>query len=423
MLLYMGDYAIMVLQKTIIKDYCQNEIKNEWLVCKDSFPLFLIAISNETKTENEKNIQTISADLRQQVDNFSRFPIGRKRWKRKALNSFKKVLSTESILGTHRFLNQQTLDAFQEELMEFLRQARRFSPELSIDGIGQAIRNYIVYLMFNELNQVKYGFNTACFGYSMLYPFTDNFIDSNEYSHEEKKQYNQMIRDKIEGKVIHPASIHQKKTCDLLQAIESKYPRDNDSTVFNLLLMMLEAQEASLLQQNTISTLTSEERLDISLYKGGISVLIDRFFVEKEITEEDLLFYLEFGFFLQLADDLRDIDEDNKNGNQTIFTLDLQFEQQEKIVNKMLHFLQQIMDSYQAENSFFKSFVLANCYQLIYLSVAGSKCFFSKEYLDKLENYINVTYLFLENSGDILPKNNKKGKENNYMKLLDEMIF
>jgi len=413
----------MVLQKKIVKDYCLGKVKNEWMESKDSFPTFLIAISTKTRSENETYIQSVSDDFKKQCNKFSRVPIRRKKWKRETLNLLKQVLSTELIIGIHRFINQTTLDSFQENLTEFLRHIRQFAPELSMDGIGQAARNYIVYMMFNELNQLDHCFNTACFGYSMLYPFTDNYIDSKSYSAGEKKQYNQIIRDKIEGNITHPNSIHQKKTCDLLQEIESKYPRNNDSTIYTLLLMMLEAQEDSLQQQNTIKALTSEERLDISLYKGGISVLIDRFFVEKEITEEDLIFYLEFGFFLQLADDLRDINEDRSDANQTIFTLDFQFEQQEKIVNKMLHFLQRIMESYQAENATFKDFILSNCYQLIYISVAGSKSFFSKEYLDQLGAYLNVSYLFLENIKDNQLKNNIITAEENYMKILDEMIF
>jgi len=413
----------MVLQKENIKACCLGKIKNEWLESDDSFPTFLTPISNKIKSENEKYIQTASDDLKKQSNNFSRFPFGRKRWKKKTTILLKQVLSTESIICIHQFLNQPTIDSFQEQLTEFLRQTRQFAPELSIDGIGQAARNYIVYLMFDELNQMDHNFNTACFGYSMLYPFTDNYIDSNEHSDEEKKQYNQLIRDKIEGNLIYPNSTHQKKTCELLQAIESKYPRDNNPTIFNLLLMMLEAQENSLLQQTIIDTLTIEERLDISLYKGGISVLIDRFFVEKEITEDDLHFYLEFGFFLQLADDLRDIEEDSKNGNQTIFTLDLRFEHQEKIVNKMLQFLYRIMNSYLVENNDFKNFILSNCYQLIYLSVAGSKCFFSKEYLDKLENYLNISYLYLDKLKNNQPNNNTTKTPDNYMNILDTMLF
>ena len=412
----------MVIQKEIIKDFCLGKIKNEWLESKDSFPTFLTAISNKTKSENEQYIQTVSDSFRKQLNSFSRIPILRKRWKRKTMNLLNQVLSQETIIGTLHYLNQQTRDLFQEELMEFIRHARQFAPESSMNDIGQAVRNYIVYMMFNELNLVHHGFNVACFGYSMLYPFTDNYIDSNDYSDEEKRQYNQIIRDKIEGKVVHPKSIHQKKTCDLLQAIESKHPRKNDPTIFNLLLMMLEAQEDSLLQQNSNVVLTVDKRLDISLYKGGISVLIDRFFIEKEIAEEDLLFYLEFGFFLQLADDLRDIDEDSNNGNQTIFTLDLRSEQQEKIVNKMLYFLDRIMASYKAKNDSFKNLILLNCYQLIYLSVAGSKPFFSKEYLDKLENYFNVSYPFLESLNSNQFKTDKISTADNYMKILDEMI-
>jgi len=413
----------MVLQREIIKDCCQSKIKNEWLESKDSFPTFLTAISNETKSENENYIQTISNSFKKQLNSFSRIQIGRKRWKKKTIDLFNQVLSQETIIGIHLFLNQQTLDLFHEELMEFIRQVRTFAPELLINEIGQAIRNYIVYLMFKELNNAEHEFNIACFGYSMLYPFTDNYIDSNEYSDEEKQQYNQIIRDKIKGKVIHPTSVHQERTCDLLHSIESRYPRQTDSTIFNLLLMMLEAQENSLLQQNSNVILTVDERLDISLYKGGVSVLIDRFFVDKEITEEDMVFYLEFGFFLQLADDLRDIEEDSNNGNQTIFTFDLRFEQQEKVVNKMLNFLNQIMDTYQAENNIFKNFILINCYQLIYLSVAGSKRFFSKEYLDKLEVYLNVSYLFIERLNSDQLTNKKPNSPDKYMKILDEMIF
>jgi len=100
----------------------------------------------------------------------------------------------------------------------------------------------------------------------------------------------------------------------------------------------------------------------------------------------------------------------------------LRFEQQEKIVNKMLNFLQRIMDSYEAENDNFKDFILSNCYQLIYISVFGSKCFFSKEYLNELEIYLNVTYLFLEKLKSDQLKNNKINANVNYIKILDEMI-
>jgi len=406
---------------TNISNYL-NIIKNDWVSAEHLFPDFLLEISAEAKANNEQYFQMISVDFQKQLKSFPHIPIGRKKWKLKMLTLIKGVLYKETIIGLHKSTDQQTIDAFQEEIKAFLHQVRIFAPELSFSDIGQAIRNYMVYVMFKEINQIKSDFNMAGFGYSMLYPFTDNYIDNMKYSDKEKLEYNQIIRDKLEDKEVHPQSLHQQKTCDLLQAIELQYPRAIDSTIYELLLMMLEAQEDSIRQQNKGILLTTEERLDISLYKGGISVLIDRFFVKKKLNKEDYIFYLGMGFFLQLADDLQDIKEDSLQGHQTIFTIDLHSHQEEKIVNKMLHFIHQIMADYPAENDNFKNFVLTNCYQLIFTSAVGSKEFFSQEYLDQLEKYLPVTYPYLEKMRNNKAENKDMKIQDKYMKMLDEIL-
>lgn len=412
----------MLLGKDTIKDICLHEIKNAWQAAPDTFPDFLTEISIETKTQNEKYIQTVSRDLQKLLKSFPVNTKSRGKWKHKITGILNHILSEETIIGVHYAMNQETLYAFQDELTDFLVHARRFAPELSIEEIGQAIRNYVVYMIFNEMNQLRPGFSIAGFGYSMLYPFTDNYIDNPLCSDMDKVQYNQLIRDKIAGSEVHPETIYQQKTCDLLSAIESEYPRDSDATIFTMLLMMLDAQEDSLRQQSKGTSLSLSERLDISLYKGGISVLIDRFFVKKEITEDDLIFYLEFGFFLQLADDLQDIREDSRAGHQTSLTLDVSSVCEEKTVNKMLHFVHQILHDFHAENDVFKNFVLNNCYQLIYSSAVGSREFFSLEYLEKLEKYLPVTYPFLEKMNRKQNDNKDFKIQDKYMNMMDEMI-
>jgi hypothetical protein len=257
----------------------------------------------------------------------------------------------------------------------------------------------------------------------MLYPFTDNYIDSTAISSQDKAEYNQMIRDKIAGKEVHPNSEHQIKTCELLQDIEDEYPREQDTAVFTLLHMMLQAQEESLRQQHRHTILTPGERLEVSLFKGGISVLIDRYLVRKELTKEELIFYLGMGFFLQLADDLQDIGSDSEQGYQTLLTLDLSTKKEEEAVNKLIHFIHNIMEAYHAENDTFKDFVRSNCYQLIFTSLAGSKKFFSVEYAGQIEKYLPVTYDFLEEwrSSFIINKDEKTQAQ--YMQLLDHIIF
>lgn len=412
----------MKLDKETLKDICYNDIRTLWLEAEDTFPDFLIEVSKETKHKNEEYIREISDALQKQFNKIPKLNFGRKRWIKKNENLIHTFLQEETVLGVHRTISEHSLHAYQEELKTFLRRARSFAPELSLEGIGQAIRNYIVYIMFVELYQKESDFHTACFGYSMLYPYTDNYIDSSHISEKEKQQYNQMIKDKLEGKKVNPVTIHHQKTCELLQMIEDRYPREEKPSIFLLLLMMLEAQEYSLSQQKLQTQLTVEERLKISLYKGGTSVFIDRYFVDREITKDDLIFYLSFGFFLQLADDLQDIKSDSTYGNQTLFTVDFHYDQEEKLVNKLFHFLHRIINNYPMDHNNYKEFMLTNCCQLIFSSIAGSKEFFSKEYLNQLERYLPVTYPFMENMQINRFEHIDLLTEDKYMQVLDIMI-
>jgi hypothetical protein len=412
----------MTLNKNMIQNIYLFQLKNVWLLSESSFPSFLETTAIEKQIDNQEFMESFILKFKKQIHHFPKFSFGKKRWKRKTLSMFNQVLNKETIIGIHHSIDSPTLALFQTELKDFLRQVRLFSDELDLSGIGQATRNYVVYMMFNELHQIKPFYNQAAFGYSMLYPFTDNYIDSKLYTAEEKHNYNNLIREKIMGNPISTESIHQLKTCDLLQMIEDKYPRNHDNTIFDLLLMMLDAQEESLLQQHHGPYLSLDRRLDISLYKGGISVLIDRYFVNCPLTKEDLNFYLGFGFFLQLADDLQDIKEDSTQGNQTIFTLDLNPSELEKIVNQMFHFVYNLMNAYETPKKEFQGFILQNCYQLIISSVLGSKEYFSSDYITSLEKHFPISFDYLEKLKSSMVVNKENKESLNYMSILDEMI-
>ncbi len=408
----------MLPDKASIKTKYLTIIKQIWLEADDQFPAFLKPVSEATKSDNEQYSRKLSKDFNIQVNRFPRFLLGRKRWKRRMLSLIEDVLRHETVIGIHQSMKESEIASFREELMVFLKQVRAFAPELELEGIGQALRNYIVYVMFKYIHRIQSGFSMAGFGYSMLYPFTDNYIDSRSYTAGEKVEYNRLIRDKIEGRPVHPGTAHQRKTCDLLDAIFLNF----DHSVSRLLLMMLEAQEESLRQQDNGVALTDEECLDISLYKGGISVLVDRYLIGKELNEEEIIFYLGLGFFLQLADDLQDIKSDSEQGWQTLLTLNISHEYEERYINKLLHFIHTVMSSYQAENNGFKDFILANCYQLVLTSVIGSKEYFSQDYIDAIGRYLPVTVAFYEEmQRDMIYNQNSRDPEQ-YLKLMDVII-
>jgi len=412
----------MKLGKSIISDTCFGKVKNIWLDAPDSFPTFLTEISDEEKEENEQYIYKASADFQSLVKSFPVKKRGRLKWKQTMLARIDLVLREESVIGVHKAMDERTLNLFREDMNVCLRKVREFAPELPLESIGQAIRNYIVYSMLCELYGIESAFHPAIFGYSMLYPFTDNYIDSTSVSVLEKAEYNQIIRDKIAGRTVQPHTPHQIKTCELLSMIESKYPREADSTVYLLLELMLDAQQGSMRQQNENTLLTNEERLDISLYKGGLSVLLDRYFVGREITADDLSFYLAFGFFLQIADDLQDIKADSNGRNQTLFTADTANRTHERIVNKLLHFVHRIFSLYEQDNDKFKNFILTNCYCLIFSSAAGSGEFFSREYTEKIAKYLPVSFAFLGKAGGYQMGKKDSRLKDQPLKMLDELI-
>jgi geranylgeranyl pyrophosphate synthase len=175
--------------------------------------------------------------------------------------------------------------------------------------------------------------------------------------------------------------------------------------------------------QQKIINLTEKERLKISIYKGGLSVLIDRYLINKTLAEEDIIFYLSFGFFLQLADDLLDIREDIETGSQTIFSLDVSSEHLELLVNKLFAYVHNLFSNYTSINENFKDFVLKNCYYLILYGVSENKEVLSKAYLNKLEKYFPVHYSYLDDLKVSIQQLNATVKQSNYMKLLDDFLI
>lgn len=82
----------------------------------------------------------------------------------------------------------------------FVKQARSFDRELTVVSLFQACRN--VWIM-NGL-QLILGRNVeltpAIFAYSMLYPYTDNFVDDPLISPAEKLEFSQRFASRLAGK-------------------------------------------------------------------------------------------------------------------------------------------------------------------------------------------------------------------------------
>lgn len=410
-----------LFNRTTVKNTYLSDIKRLWTLSSDTFPDFLKEYSPEEQEKNKIYLQKVIEEFNLHTKKYPRLPFFQKKWKDKTYSILYRVLNEETILNLHSCLSSERLESFVSEIQEFLREVRGYTPELTLDGIGQAMRNYIVYQMFKEIHLDTSGFLKACYGYSMLYPFTDNYIDNGALTTGEKGRYNKLIRDYIMTGRAEPLCGYDEKTLYFLECIRKTYQEKELKNITDLLLMMLDAQEESLRQQKKELLLNARDRLDISLYKGGMSVLIDRFFVKNKMSGADMLFYLGFGFFLQLADDLQDIAEDSGKGSQTLLTLDLSAEQEEKTVNRLFFFIRDLCGSHPSGNNDFLRFVLANCYLLLLMGIYKSREYFTSGYLKKMERFFPVPFSCLETMGYIPFENSGKDQEK-LMKIMDTML-
>ncbi|SHO43332.1 hypothetical protein [Anaerocolumna xylanovorans] len=397
-------------------------VRERWLSANDTFPPYLTEVPQADKNKNEAYAKEISAQFHRQITGYPRLPFGKRKWNKKTYKLLYQVLSEETVLGLHHYLSRERIEVFVSETKEFIKTLRMDVPAMSFEDMGQALRNYIVYLMFKEIHQDTSLFSKACYGYSMLYPFTDNYIDNTACTKEEKARYNSLIRDFLKGESVNTTSWYDEKTLYFLSAAKDDCIEGEPCPVTELLLLMLDAQVESLSQQRTDILLDYEKRLAISMYKGGMSVLIDRYFVKEKITREDMVFYLGFGFFLQLADDLQDIKEDSMKDHQTLFTISPRCEEAEKTVNKLLSFITDLCRSFPAGNKPFLEFVLMNCYQLILMGVQKSQEYFPKDYMKSIEKYFPVSFSFLAQMPEN-PFGSSQPETEKLQKIMDTMLM
>lgn len=402
----------MIFDKKRVETVCYQTILNSWQMSADTFPDFLTPISREERQKNEQFLTHQMKHLQKLLKSYKNPFVIKRFWKKKFNALINTLLFQEPIIGIADTFSTEILNDMQREFRLFFDAASAFDEKMDMDEIGQAARNYLVYDVFTEIHEQPHSMTPAIFGYSMLYPYTDNYIDNPGLSEKEKETYNQMIADRILGKEIMTENAYWKKTCELLDDVTQFYEKEDKTDIQQGLLFMLEAQKKSLSQtkkENTI-LLTQDEIFRISSYKGGISVLLDRFYVSSSMTQEDFVFYLSYGFFLQLADDLQDITEDRHTMRQTLFTTDsmLNFDESvckkhnETILNRVFHYLHNIMEAYSMHNTALKNFIEKNCHLLLMYSALLSGENFNTSYLEQFTSYLPVSLPFLQHLKEAL---------------------
>jgi len=293
---------------------------------------------------------------------------------------------------------------FSRVATELAREARRLDRAISATDIFQACRNAWTACALQALMGQPMRLTPSIFAYSMLYPYTDNYLDDPSASLAAKLAFSSRFRRRLEGQAIGALNGREAIIWRLVEMIEEEYPRKAWPEVYVRLLAIHEAQEKSVRMLRLGSSPENVDVLGQSFEKGGTSVAADACLVAGALSPEEARAAFGWGALLQLEDDLQDLQQDLRENNRTIFTQTLVDARRgaslDALTTRMLQFGNRVMceiERMPANHSSLPGTILnhrplremirMSCSLLPVWSAGDSAKCFTRDYLAHLESY------------------------------------
>ena len=127
---------------------------------------------------------------------------------------------------------------------QFSGMARRYDPLMSSADIYQASRNVSSMNLMQLLLGLPIEITPSVFAYSMLYPYTDNYLDDPAISHETKMGFNRRFWNRLAGKPVPPAGGQEKRIWEMIEMVEGQYDRSSNPEIYASLLAIHERKRA-----------------------------------------------------------------------------------------------------------------------------------------------------------------------------------
>jgi len=393
------------------KNMIYNELKEKWWRASSSFKITTGKTNYFQKKKKQKQFDVILDKASKYINSMPKEEDKRVQWEKDGEALLNEFIEKEPMFKL-QYIDANLKEGISKSTKEFIKAARDFDKKLPVEDIGQAMRNVWIINMLQAIFQDNVEFSRAIFGYSMLYPYTDNFLDDTKVSKEEKRRFNNKFSLRLKGEKVSSKDNYEEKVYKLVHNIEEVFPRIEFPKVYESLLKIQEGQVKSLMQQEKVTIPYDTDIMNISLEKGGDSVLVDGYLIRGTLTQEEEEFCLGYGFLLQIADDLQDVKEDLKNDHMTIMSQLAGKYDLDPLANKLINFTLEFMDNHSClknKNSL-GELIKNNCIILILFSVVLSKEYFSDKYVKKIEGYLPFTIEYIESLKDKVSKKiNRKG--------------
>lgn len=367
-----------------------SQFSHLWWSCRKDFPPLPHNYSPGEQNANETMLENLINGLEYEMKHLPVEEEGRQKQADQLKTQGQQFLS--GILH----LERQQIDFIERSGMleaaeEFARMARAFDPNLSAADIYQAGRNVMTMNLIQLLLNLPVAVTPSIFAYSLLYPYTDNYLDDPEISPATKQAFNHRFQHRLTGEAIQPSNQNEAVIDTLVGMIETQWERARYPGVYESLLAIHSAQGKSLGMAVPTASPYELDVLGISFEKGGASVLADGFLVAGRVNPEQAASMFGYGAFTQLMDDLEDVQEDLKNGQQTFFSQSARRWPLDNLTNRVFHFGKAIFHDLGAFQSPavdpIKKIMDCAVAPLLMNSIGLAGSLYSKNYLRQVEGH------------------------------------
>jgi hypothetical protein len=408
---------INILKQTIKEDTVFNQVKNyvklfseKWWGAYKGFLDFQDIQDKKSyhqKRIGEKELDNFIKKFIIMIKSYPILEIEREIWKTKLQNLIDEFITKSNLIRTN---DKDILlgSGILENTLEFVKMAKEINTAITLEEIGQALRNLWIMNIAQLLLNKEVKLTSSIFGYSMLYPYTDNYLDDTDISFEEKMKISRRLEKKLKGEKIEAEDSYEDKIFRLVDKIEEEFDRSKYPKVFESLLCIHEGQNKSLIYQESASGPYEIDILGISIEKGGTSVLADAYLVNGTLSFDEAAFFFGYGVLLQICDDLQDVRVDYENNHMTIASQLSKCWPLDKITNGLINFTMELLDEiecFEGRNIHdLKMLIKKNCIMLILFAVAKNKKLYSKKYFLNIKKSFPFTVKYMVNLSKSLKK-------------------
>ncbi len=294
-----------------------SQFTRMWNESSSSFPTGLESYSNSEKTQKEDGFEKFQSQLKAELkdqetkkgtpDNFYLIRLLSGFFKDTAgypSNLIEVMFSEPMIASTH----------------SFIQVAKKFDPAIGFEELFQAVRNVWIMNGLQFLMNRKVCLTPPIFAYSMLYPYTDNFLDNPEVAAGEKQDFGRRFEKRLRGFDVPVCHEQERKIFRMVELIEGYWDRYEFPEVYESLLGIHHAQQKSTDLITRGRELPLNDIFSICVEKGGMSVIADGYLVFGKLSEEEKEFFYYYGAYLQLLDDLQDVNSDLADSLMTAYS-------------------------------------------------------------------------------------------------------